>query len=385
MIKSIALAADPSRLASLLLSCIPAVCVFVARRQPRASTASVDRLGHSRALGHLRTLGRACRLVSLLLIAWSLSVPEHARAEGAARVSARELFQRGVKSVELGDLAGALAHFQEAYDQSPNQTVLFNIAQTQIALGRPVEGVQTLRRYVRLDRTPASNAQGRRVRELLAYTERRLGKITLEVRPEDAALEVDGVAQALDATGSVEVAAGSRQLVLTKPGFQTAVQRVDVAAGTTTSTTVELVPIPTPPAEPLAAPRRAPEVPSTGTYPPKPRLAPLPAVRPAPDTKAPRRRRILAIVTGVSGALLAGGGIAILIENHGKYRDYRRDHEAFSNDLASGKSGEAYPARAASLQTRAASIQRTDDIGTGMTVLGGVLLAATGTLLAWDF
>jgi len=50
MAKSIAFAADPSQLASLLLSYIPAVCAFVAPRQPGASAAIIDRLRHSRAL-----------------------------------------------------------------------------------------------------------------------------------------------------------------------------------------------------------------------------------------------------------------------------------------------------------------------------------------------
>jgi hypothetical protein len=42
MAKSVALAADASRLASLLLSYIPEVCAFVAPRQPGASTAIID-------------------------------------------------------------------------------------------------------------------------------------------------------------------------------------------------------------------------------------------------------------------------------------------------------------------------------------------------------
>jgi hypothetical protein len=50
MAKSIALAADASRPASLLLSYIPAVCAFVAPRHPGASTAIIDRLSHSLAL-----------------------------------------------------------------------------------------------------------------------------------------------------------------------------------------------------------------------------------------------------------------------------------------------------------------------------------------------
>jgi hypothetical protein len=52
MAKSIALAPDASRLASLLLSYIyiPAVCAFVAPRQPGAGAAIIDRLSHSRPL-----------------------------------------------------------------------------------------------------------------------------------------------------------------------------------------------------------------------------------------------------------------------------------------------------------------------------------------------
>ncbi|HEX7453799.1 MAG TPA: hypothetical protein VF294_16015, partial [Polyangiaceae bacterium] len=63
MAKSIALAADASRLTSLLLSYIPAVCAFVAPRQPGASTAIIDRLSHSRALSlkGLHSLDRARR------------------------------------------------------------------------------------------------------------------------------------------------------------------------------------------------------------------------------------------------------------------------------------------------------------------------------------
>jgi hypothetical protein len=50
MAKSIAFAADASRLASLLLSYIPAVCAFVALRHPGASAAIIDRLSHSQTL-----------------------------------------------------------------------------------------------------------------------------------------------------------------------------------------------------------------------------------------------------------------------------------------------------------------------------------------------
>jgi len=58
MAKSVALAADASRPASLLLSYIPAVCAFVAPRHPGASTAIIDRLSHSRALNRIYRVAR---------------------------------------------------------------------------------------------------------------------------------------------------------------------------------------------------------------------------------------------------------------------------------------------------------------------------------------
>src|SRR5213079_1718859 len=77
MAKSIALAADPSRLASLLLSYIPAVCAFVAPRHPGASAAIIDRLSHSRALS-----GRASAIAPAGLL--SSADPRRARARPRA-------------------------------------------------------------------------------------------------------------------------------------------------------------------------------------------------------------------------------------------------------------------------------------------------------------
>jgi len=49
MATSIALAADPSRLASSFLGQIPAVCALLAPRQPGAPIAIIDQLSHWQA------------------------------------------------------------------------------------------------------------------------------------------------------------------------------------------------------------------------------------------------------------------------------------------------------------------------------------------------
>jgi hypothetical protein len=62
---SIAFAADPSRLASLLLSYIAKVCAFVAPRYPGASAAIIDRPSHSWALNFVSTGKCPARVVGL--------------------------------------------------------------------------------------------------------------------------------------------------------------------------------------------------------------------------------------------------------------------------------------------------------------------------------
>ena len=66
MAKSIDFAADASRLAALLLSYILAVCALVAPCQPGASTATIDRLSHSRALSSFGIEDPPLRGVALL-------------------------------------------------------------------------------------------------------------------------------------------------------------------------------------------------------------------------------------------------------------------------------------------------------------------------------
>src|SRR5882672_5483157 len=104
MAKSIALAPDASRLASLLLSYIPAVCAFVAPRQPGASAAIIDRLSHSRALRVRRDVLRAGESASLRQLLRDLPEP------GTLAIGA--VAERGVLievAVALEQLVGGLS------------------------------------------------------------------------------------------------------------------------------------------------------------------------------------------------------------------------------------------------------------------------------------
>jgi hypothetical protein len=91
MAKSTALAADPSRLASLLLSYISAVCAFVASRHPGASAAIIDRLSHSRAhrleqghvAGSAASLASRSAALALAFALWAAAAAAQAPAASA--------------------------------------------------------------------------------------------------------------------------------------------------------------------------------------------------------------------------------------------------------------------------------------------------------------
>jgi len=80
MAKSIDLAPEPSRLASLLLSYIPAVCAFVAPRHPGASAAIFERLSYSRALRLRQPWMRRAGIVPRVIVVFESSVEDLMRS-----------------------------------------------------------------------------------------------------------------------------------------------------------------------------------------------------------------------------------------------------------------------------------------------------------------
>src|SRR6478609_5613259 len=74
--------------------------------------------------------------------------PKDAPREAEGQHQARALFQAGLSHAQQGDLLTALAEFEEAYRAQPHFSVLYNIAQTRSALGRPVEANEAFRRYL---------------------------------------------------------------------------------------------------------------------------------------------------------------------------------------------------------------------------------------------
>ena len=83
---------------------------------------------------------------------------------GPTRIRARRrapTTRRGIQLAEQGLYAAALEQFKSAYEKSPHFAVLYNIGQAQMALGRPLEAIEALTRYVRdgADQVPLSRRE----------------------------------------------------------------------------------------------------------------------------------------------------------------------------------------------------------------------------------
>lgn len=124
------------------------------------------------------TSTRSRRLAPLVVgaaLATMLAGAARATQPGAEqRARARTLFEAGVQLVDSGDFASALVAFKEAYALAPAAAVLLNIGQVYVALGRPRDAIDALRRYL-AEAGPGLDADRRAaVEEQIARQEARL-------------------------------------------------------------------------------------------------------------------------------------------------------------------------------------------------------------------
>jgi hypothetical protein len=179
--------------------------------------------------------------------------PRNAHADDAdIRATARARFESGVKAVERGDLATAALEFRAAYALSPQPVVLYNLGLTESALGRPVETVRALRAYLASQPNDAQRVS--EVTALIRMNERRVGLLALQVKPETALLEVDGVAVVPEG-GKIALAAGPHVLVGKAEGHAPEILNLTVLPETEIEARIELEPLRSTAPE-AASPRR---------------------------------------------------------------------------------------------------------------------------------
>jgi tetratricopeptide (TPR) repeat protein len=208
--------------------------------------------------GTCRRQGPAMRpLLFALLTALSISTtsvpgsmlgPEVAFAQaGDARARARAAYNEAQRLFDAGDFAGALEHFQQAYDIGQTAVVLLAIASAQERLGRPADARATLERYLR-ERPDAPDRADveRRIAALPAATAPATGTVTVTSDPPGAAIVVDGESSGATAPTELTLGPGEHSIALALSGYELATESVTVTAGGTHTVSATLTAMPEP-------------------------------------------------------------------------------------------------------------------------------------------
>lgn len=270
----------------------------------------------------------------LLALALALALADaRAEADEATDQTASSQFAHGVEWANQGDYENALRAFNEAYAVSPNFAVLYNIGQTQVALGRPLEATATLSRYLREGGDAISPARRKQVEDQIKLLETFLIDLDVAANP-GASISVDGrEVGRTPLSEPVRLTAGAHKVTA----------RLDVAP---------------PPAE------HAPTCPAVTTK------AEQHAVRPA--ERGGLRRALPYALVG-AGVALGAGALGVYLWKRGDYDQW----QAGESRLRSEPPGTpAYRARSEENQRLSAKLSTANDTIVGLSVAGGALLVA---------
>ena len=184
-----------------------------------------------------------------LIAAATLMLPASAAAQSgvsaADKHAARQLVAKGDKQFAEGQYQEALESYRGAHVIMGVPTTGFEVARTQVALGKLLEARKTLQEVLdfrQQQQNKAFEEARRKAKELLNDLAERIPTLSVRVTgaPADAEVTVaiDG-ATLTDPSEALPVNPGSHRVLASAPGFEDTVRTVDVGDGD--RTTVELV------------------------------------------------------------------------------------------------------------------------------------------------
>ena len=153
-------------------------------------------------------------------------------------------FARGAEFARQGNYEAAVTEFDAAYRSSPHPSVLYNLAQAYIGLGRPVEAARTLELYLSAWEGSLDAQRKQRAAELIALQRARIGRIAF-IAPDGAHITVDGRdVGAAPSSKPLEIATGKHGIAVSLPRHVPYIASVDVHAAETLTVDARLVPVP---------------------------------------------------------------------------------------------------------------------------------------------
>ncbi len=190
-----------------------------------------------------RARGRVVLVVAALVTsAW---------ADGTA--DAKRHYARGVELARDGLYAEAAAEFDAAYRAKPHFAVLYNLGQSWVALGRPVEASDALERYLREGGSEVPSARREQVQAELARQRSRVGTLALRGVQAGATIKLDGRELGRAPLAPIRLAVGAHSLSAELSGFAPRVVDVTIVGEETSTVDLALTPVPREPPAPAPA------------------------------------------------------------------------------------------------------------------------------------
>jgi hypothetical protein len=230
-------------------------------------------------------VSRSLRVAMTLVCALALVAPRAGAASAAPLAESLEgAAKRAYDAAKLlfsdKDFAGASIKFREAFDESRDPRLLWNIAASEKNLRHYEKAVGFIRRYLAEASPLVTEEQRTSATQALEALEGFLGEVTVTVDPEDARVLVDGEERAeRGASRVLRVDQGKRAIRAERDGFTPFEAALEVVGGKHFELPLVLTPLPKPAPKPELARVVEPVPPET---PPKDPLA-ASAVAPQPD------------------------------------------------------------------------------------------------------
>ena len=179
------------------------------------------------------------RLAALAFLSLSLAcgLVSPTRAQDASPsaeqlAEARALFERGLAAADAERWAEAVELFRHARDLVERPSIVFNLGQALMRLGRATEAQTALERFVAIADASADRADIAVAERLLSELALAQGTLELSVEPADAVIELDGAL--LEGAGAERVITldpGRHRIAVTAPGHRPDRFEVSVIAG----------------------------------------------------------------------------------------------------------------------------------------------------------
>ena len=322
------------------------------------------------------------RILMMVLVVFGWTSPARAAEKSVEdpREAARLHYARGLELAGQADYDAALREFTEAYEGSPHFAVLYNIGQAQFALGRPLEAIESLSKYLRDGQEQVPPARRQNVQAQIALLESLFAELTINADRPGVLIALDGreVGRTPLYQG-IRLATGTHRIAATMEGTVSIDRTVTLAPGDRQVLTLELRDLQ---AATAKVKETEPPPPGAGSQPSTTKLETLPMLKlnQRSEPVTPRRRSPMStvgIATASVGAALGGAALGVYLWKRGRYQDWQDNNAALQQNTGAID----YHARQIANNQLADSLTRANHVIASLSIAGGVLLA--GGVAVW--